>query len=391
MKIRYAQFPVGLTVSIFASAILLFLTGCNKSSPSSGGGGNVIKVGEYASLTGKEAAFGQSSHNGTALAVDDLNAAGGLLGKPIQLITEDDQSQAGQPSTDVRKLISDDGVVAILGEVASSRSLEAAPICQQNQIPMISPSSTNPKVTEVGDYIFRVCFIDPFQGTVMANFATKTLHLKTAAVLTDVTSDYSEGLAKYFKQSFIANGGKIVAEQNYSGGDKDFSAQLTAIKAANPDGIFIPGYYTEVGLIALQARQLGITVPLFGGDGWEGGPLIQIGGSALENTFFSTHFTPQDTNAVVQEFVKKYEAKYNNQVPDAMAALGYDSMMLLADAIKRAGTTDGPKVRDALAATKDFPGITGLITIDAQRNASKPAVIIEIKNGQYHFVQAIAP
>lgn len=395
---RYPPENIGNTAAIMnvghihflaALMVLSLLCGCNKSSPPSAASA-VIKVGEYASLTGKEAAFGQSSHDGTALAVDDLNAAGGVLGKQIQLTTEDDQSQAGQPSTDVRKLISDDGVVAILGEVASSRSLEAAPICQQNQIPMISPSSTNPKVTEAGDYIFRVCFIDPFQGTVMANFATRTLRLKTAAVLTDVTSDYSEGLAKFFKDSFTANGGKIVADQNYSGGDKDFSAQLTAIKAANPDGIFIPGYYTEVGLIVLQARQLGINTPLFGGDGWDGKPLLSIGGSALEGTYFSDHFSPKDTNAVVQDFVKKYQAKYN-ATPDAMAALGYDSMMLLADAIKRAGGTDGPKLRDALAATKDFPGVTGQITMDAERNASKPAVIIEIKNGQYQYVQTISP
>jgi branched-chain amino acid transport system substrate-binding protein len=372
-------------------AVLLLITGCNKPASTAGGGAsNVIKVGEYASLTGKEAGFGQSSHDGTAMAVDDLNAGGGILGKKVELITEDDQSQAGQPSIDVRKLITDDGVVAVLGEVASSRSLEAAPICQQYQIPMISPSSTNPKVTETGDYIFRVCFIDPFQGTVMANFATKTLKLKTAAVLTDVASDYSMGLAKFFKDGFAANGGKIVADEKYNGGDKDFSAQLTTIKAANPDGIFIPGYYTEVGLIAIQARQLGLSIPLFGGDGWEGAPLISIGGAALEGTYFSTHFTPQDTTPVVQDFVKKYEARYH-ATPDAMAALGYDSLMILADAMKRAGTAAGPGVRDALAATKDFPGITGHITIDKDRNASKPAVILEIKNGQYNYVETIAP
>jgi branched-chain amino acid transport system substrate-binding protein len=382
---RNAQFLAAL-------AVLFLITGCNKPASTAGGGGtaDVIKVGEYASLTGKEAGFGQSSHDGTAMAVDDLNAGGGILGKKVELITEDDQSQAGQPSIDVRKLITDDGVVAVLGEVASSRSLEAAPICQQYDIPMISPSSTNPKVTETGDYIFRVCFIDPFQGTVMANFGTKTLKLKTAAVLTDVTSDYSMGLAKFFKEGFAANGGKIVTEEKYNGGDKDFSAQLTAIKAANPDGIFIPGYYTEVGLIAIQARQLGLNIPLFGGDGWEGAPLISIGGAALEGTYFSTHFTPQDTTPVVQGFVKKYEARYH-ATPDAMAALGYDSLMILADAMKRAGTAAGPGVRDALAATKDFPGITGHITIDKDRNASKPAVILEIKNGQYNYVETIAP
>jgi branched-chain amino acid transport system substrate-binding protein len=322
--------------------------------------------------------------------VDDLNAAGGVLGKKIDLIYEDNQSQAGQSATVVRKLISSDGVVAVLGEVASSRSLEAAPICQQSGIPMISPASTNPKVTQVGDDIFRVCFIDPFQGTVMANFVRKTLKLNSVAVLSDVKSDYSLGLAKFFKQGFTAADGKIIAEENYSGGDKDFSAQLTAIKAANPDGIFVPGYYTEVGLIVLQAKQLGINCPIFGGDGWESSSLVPIGGAALEGDYFSTHYSPQDTSPAVQNFVKEFAAKYG-EIPDAMAALGYDSAMLLADAIKRAGATDGAKVRDALAATKNFPGVTGNITMDANRDASKPAVILEIKNGQFQYVKTIAP
>jgi branched-chain amino acid transport system substrate-binding protein len=385
MKIRLGHFFLA------AASATFFLTGCNKPASSSGaGGGDTIKVGEFASMTGSEATFGQSSHNGTQLAIDELNASGGLLGKKIQLLTEDDQSQAGQSATVVRKLISSDGVVAILGEVASSRSLEAAPICQQNKIPMISPSSTNPKVTEVGDFIFRVCFIDPFQGTVMANFAQKTLKLQNVAVLTDVKSDYSVGLTKFFKEGFVKDGGKIAAEQNYSGGDKDFNAQLTSIKAANPDGIFVPGYYTEVGLIALQAKQLGLAIPIFGGDGWESSTLVSIGGAALEGDYFSTHFSPQDTTPAVQNFVKKYEAKFKD-APDAMAALGYDSAMMLADAIKKTGTTDGAKVRDALAAEKDFPGVTGNITMDANRNASKPAVILEIKNGAFQYIQTVAP
>jgi branched-chain amino acid transport system substrate-binding protein len=376
-------------LNFFWLAAVTVLAGCNK--PAGGtDGGDTIKVGEYASLTGSEATFGQSSHKGTALAVDDLNAAGGVLGKKIQLLTEDDQSQAGQPATVVRKLISSDDVVAVLGEVASSKSLEAAPICQQSRIPMISPASTNPKVTEAGDYIFRVCFIDPFQGTVMANFARKTLKLQNAAVLTDVKSDYSLGLAKFFKAGFTADGGKIVAEQNYSAGDKDFNAQLTAIKAANPDGIFLPGYYTEVGLIALQARQLGITCPIFGGDGWESSSLVPIGGKALEGCYFSTHYSPESTAPAVQNFVKEYQAKHN-ETPDAMAALGYDSAMILADAMKRAGSTAPAKVRDALAATKDFHGVTGDITMDADRNASKPAVILEIKDGKFKYVETVAP
>jgi branched-chain amino acid transport system substrate-binding protein len=224
----------------------------------------------------------------------------------------------------------------------------------------------------------------------MANFALHTLHLKNVAVLTDVKSDYSLGLAKFFKEGFIAGGGAISTEQNYSGGDKDFNAQLTSIKAANPDGIFVPGYYTEVGLIALQAKQLGITVPIFGGDGWESSALVSIGGAALEGDYYSTHFSPEDTAPAVQEFVKKFKAKYN-ETPDAMAALGYDSAMILAAAIKTAGTTDGPKVRDALAATKDFQGVTGKTTIDANRNASKPAVILTIKNGQFKYVETVAP
>jgi branched-chain amino acid transport system substrate-binding protein len=378
-----------LAVAVVAAS--LFLTGCNKPSTAPGAGGDTIKVGEFASMTGSEATFGQSSHKGTALAIEELNAAGGVLGKKFELITEDDQSQAGQPATVVRKLISRDGVVAILGEVASSRSLEAAPICQQNHIPMISPSSTNPKVTEVGDYIFRVCFLDSFQGgKVLTEFANNTLKAKSVAVLRDVKSDYSLGLAKFFEDGFTANGGKIVVEQNYNGGDKDFNAQLTAIKAANPEAVFVPGYYTEVGLIALQAKQLGLNVPLFGGDGWESSVLVSIGGSALEGDYFSTHLAPDEDTPRVKNFVEKFRAKYG-ETPDSMAALGYDSAMVLADAIKRAGTTDGPKVRDALAATKDFQGVTGKTTIDANRNASKSAVILTITNGQFKYVETVAP
>ena len=296
------------------------------------------------------------------------------LGEKFQLLTEDTQSKAGEPATVVNKLISRDGVVAILGEVASSRSLEAAPICQQSKIPMISPSSTNPKVTEVGDYIFRVCFIDPFQGTVMANFATKTLKAKKVAVFTDAKSDYSKGLAKFFKEKFVANGGKIAAELNYNGGDKDFKAQLTAIKAANPDAIFVPGYYTEVALICVQAKQLGLTVPLFGGDGWESDKLVQIGGEAVEGNYFSTHYSAgRGQLHASKQFRRRTIASAGRaRRPTRWPRCGYDSAMVLADAIKRAGTTDGPKVRDALAATKDFPGVTGKITIERTATPPRP-------------------
>ena len=349
-----------------------------------------IPVGEFASLTGGSASFGQSSHKGTALAIDEINAGGGVLGRKLKLITEDDQSVAGQPATIVRKLIAQDKVVAVLGEVASSKSLEAAPICQQNKIPMISPASTNPKVTEVGDYIFRVCFIDPFQGTVMAKFA-QGKGWKKVAVLTDVKQDYSVGLAEFFTKGFTAAGGEIVKEQKYSTGDKDFKAQLTSIKAAKPEAIFVPGYYAEVALIGKQARLLGIKVPLLGGDGWVGDSLLKVAGSSLDGSFFSCHFSADDKSEAVQAFVKKFKAKYGGETPDDMAALGYDSAMILADAMKRAGATDGAKLRDAIAATKDHKGITGNITLDDKRNASKSAVILTIGGGGFKFEQAVAP
>jgi branched-chain amino acid transport system substrate-binding protein len=361
------------------------LAGCAKKTSDS------IKIGEFASLTGKEAAFGQSSHKGTVLAVEELNAEGGLLGKKVELLTEDNQSKQGESATIVKKLISHEKVIALLGEVASGRSLEAAPICQAAKIPQISPSSTNPAVTETGDYIFRVCFIDPFQGTAMAKFAKDSLHLKKVALLTSVSSPYSVGLAKYFKETFAAIGGEVAIEQKYSEGDKDFKAQLTAIKAAGVDGIFVPGYYTEAALISKQARELELNFPIFGGDGWEAPQLIEIGGKAMEGTYYSTHYSPENSSPAVQAFVKKFRARFDGETPDAMAALGYDSAMVLADAIKRAGTTDGPKLRDALAATKDYEGVTGQTTIDAHRNATKAAVVITVKDGRFKFVESIAP
>jgi branched-chain amino acid transport system substrate-binding protein len=372
-------------------AVSLLLSGCNQPPGGSAAGGDTIKVGEFASLTGKEATFGVSSHEGTLLAVEQINAAGGVLGKKIDLRTEDDLSKAGEPATVVNKLISRDGVVAMLGEVASSRSLEAAPICQQNHIPMISPSSTNPKVTETGDYIFRVCFIDPFQGTVMANFATKTLKAKKVAVFTDVKSDYSKGLAKYFKEGFVANGGEIAAELDFNGGDKDFKAQLTAIKSTGPDAVFVPGYYTDAALICIQAKELGLNVPLFGGDGWESDELVKIGQDAVEGDYFSTHYAPDMATEKSKNFVADYQKRFSGKTPDAMAALGYDSAMILADAMKRAGSTDGQKVRDALAATRNFDGVTGKTTINEKRDATKSAVILQVKNGTFHYLETVNP
>ena len=378
LKGTFTLAAVALTLGTF--------TGCDK-----GGGGNEIIVGEFASLTGKEATFGGSSHEGTLLAIEELNAAGGVLGKKFKLITEDNQSKAGESATVVNKLISKDGAVAILGEVASSRSLEAAPICQSNGVPMISPSSTNPKVTETGSFIFRVCFIDPFQGTVMANFATKTLKAKKVAVFTDVKSDYSKGLAKYFKEGFTKAGGQIVSELDFNGGDKDFKGQLTTIKGTNPDGVFVPGYYTDAALICIQAKEIGLNVPLFGGDGWESDTLTKLGKEAVEGNYFSTHYAPDVATDVSKKFVADYQKRFKGKLPDAMAALGYDSAMLLADAMKRAGTTDGTKVRDALAATKDFTAVAGNITINEKRDAVKAAVILKIDGGKFKFVETVNP
>ena len=379
------KLPARFLLALAAATLLFLASSCTKPAT------DTIKVGEYASLTGKEASFGQQSHKGLVLAIEELNAAGGVLGKKLELITEDNQTRSGESATAVKKLISRDKVIALIGEVASGRSNEAAPIAQAAKIPMIAPAATNPSVTQTGDYIFRVCFIDPFQGTVMAKFAKDDLKAQKVAILASVSNAYSVGLAKFFKETFVANGGTVVVEKSFSEGDKDFRAQLTAVKAAGVDAIFVPSYYTEAALIARQARDLGLTVPLFGGDGWVADELLQIGGEALNGCYYSTHFSPENQDPAVQIFVKKFRTKWAGLNPDAFAALGYDAAFVLVDAIKRAGTTDGPKLRDALAATKNFAGVTGVTNIDANRDASKPAAIIAIKGGKLEFLKTVAP
>jgi branched-chain amino acid transport system substrate-binding protein len=389
MKVTLTRHTAAAAVGMF----LIALTGCQPGGKDSGQGASSgeFVVGEFASLTGKEATFGASSHAGTQLAIDELNAAGGVLGRKFRLLTEDNQSKAGESATVVNKLIAKDGAIAILGEVASSRSLEAAPICQQARVPMISPSSTNPKVTETGDFIFRVCFIDPFQGTVMANFALSGLKAKKVAIFTDVKSDYSKGLAKFFKEGFVKGGGEIVSELDFNGGDKDFKAQLTTIKSSSPDAVFVPCYYTDAALICIQARQLGLNVPLIGGDGWESDQLVKIGGEAVEGNYFSTHYSPDAGSDKGRQFVEAFQKANQGGLPDAMAALGYDSAMILADAIKRAGGTDPQKLRDALATTRDFQAVTGKITINEKRDATKSAVILQVKSGRFKYLQTINP
>ena len=368
---------------LVALTVLPAITSCSKKVQTG------IPVGQFGSLTGAQATFGESSDKGVQLALEEINGSGGVLGQQIRLITRDNQSKPGETSTTVRELITRDKVVALIGEVASGRSLEAAPIAQRSGIPMISPSSTSEKVTEAGDHIFRVCFIDPFQGKVCAKFA-RGLGVTKAAILTDVSKDYSLGLTKSFRTEFAKGGGVITGEQSYSGGDKDFSAQLTAIKAGNPQVIFLPAYYTEAPLIIRQARQLGITVPFIGGDGWDSPELVAVGGDSVEGCYFSNHFSNQSTDPKVTSFVTAYRKKYGSD-PDAISALGYDTLRILADAMKRAGTTDTTKVNAAITTTKDFLGVTGKITLDEHRNPNKPAVILQVKNGKFVYVETIAP
>ncbi len=390
-----------LRVAAVAALALTALAGCAKQS-------NEIPVGVYGSLTGTTATFGISTKQGIELFVDNVNQAGGVAGTKIHLTVEDDQSKPEEAATAVQKLIDQDGVIAVLGEVASSRSMAAAPICQKAGVPMITPSSTNPKVTELGDYISRVCYIDPFQGMVIAKFARQTLGLSKGAVLRDNKNDYSVGLANYFTESFHAMGGTVVADEAYSEGDQDFKAQLTVIKAKRPEFIMVPGYYTEVALIARQARELGITVPLLGGDGWISDRLLDIAQDALNGSYFVSHYWEKDPNPAIQKFVTDYRARYN-ATPDALAALAYDAAGVLVNALEALNRSEpalfkallGPrndkqaearaKLRDLISATKDYPGVTGRITLDQKRNAVKTATFLGIKNRQYEFVAVVEP
>ncbi len=349
-----------------------------------------IRLGEVGSLTGSEATFGTSAHRGILLAVRKANDEGGVRGLPVRVITYDNGGKPTEAAAATTKLVVQDRVHVILGEIASSRSLAMAPIAQANRVPMVSPASTNPGVTRGKDYVFRVCFIDPFQGTVMARFAREELGVERVAVLRDVRNDYSVGLADFFVQAFTAAGGTIVADRSYGSGDVDFKAQLTAIRGHRPEAIFVPGYYTDVGLVARQARELGIRVPLLGGDGWDSAKLLEIGGEALAGSFYSNHYSPEDPSPRVRRFVEKYREAYG-EAPDAMAALGYDAARIALLAIGRARSLRGPDVRDALAASETYRGVTGDITLDRERNAVKPAVVLEIRDGRAVYRSTVAP
>lgn len=348
-----------------------------------------LKVGVVSPITGATATFGQENANGIKLAYEKIKKGKGVK---FDLIIEDDKSEAIESTNATRKLLSVDKVSVMIGAPTSSLALASAPIVQEAKIPFITPTATNVKVTQVGDYITRACFTDDFQGVVMAKFAVNTLKKKKGLILVENTSDYSKGLAKSFGEEFKRLGGTLAStdELTYAAKDTDFQSLLRKVRRANPDFIFVPGYYVEVGLLLKQARALGVNVPFLGGDGWDSPKLFEIAGEAVKGSYISNHFAPDDKSPVVQAFVKDYEKAYGVK-PGSFAALGYDSLGIVADAIKRAKSTKPSDIRDALVATKNYQGITGSITFDKDRNPTKSAVVLEATPSGYVFHSRVNP
>ncbi|MCC7535539.1 MAG: ABC transporter substrate-binding protein [Deltaproteobacteria bacterium] len=383
-------------VSLVAS--LAFTFGCkngggSQNGPGGSGGGNQtgeIVIGHYASMTGDTAHFGQDTDKAVRLAVEEVNAQGGIKGRRVKLVTLDTRGDATEAANAVTRLIDVEHVSAIIGEVASTLSLAGGRVAQRRGIPMVSPSSTNPAVTAIGNNVFRVCFIDPFQGTVMAKFARENLRLTKVAIIKDVRSDYSIGLAENFRRAFTQRGGQVVAEQSYSAGDTDFSAQLTAIRDSGAEAIFVPGYYGEVGAIAVTKQRLGINVPLLGGDGWDAPDLFRIGGAALEGSFYSNHFAPDAASDRARRFISAFQRRFGSE-PTGLGALGYDAAMVLFEAMRRAQSVTPATIREGLTATRNFEGVTGRITINAQRDADKSAVVLRIRGGRAVYETTVQP
>jgi len=367
------------------------------SGGTSGSGGDVIKIGANLELSGNVASYGQSVLEGINLAVEEINASGGINGKKIEIVDMDNKSDSSEAVNVATRLISQDKVIAIIGSATTGNTASQIKIANENKVIVLTPSGTSPTLTvnkdgSVNEYIFRTSYIDPFQGTVAANFALKELGVKTAAVYIDSASDYSKGLAEAFIKDFEAGGGKIVAQESYMQNDTDFRSTLTRIQSANPEFVFIPGYYGDVGLIIDQAREIGIDVPLMGADGWDSPKLVELAGAdALNNTYITNHYSSGDPDKTIQDFVKKFQDKYNGKSPDAFNALGYDSVYLLADAIKRAGSLDSKKIKDALASTKDLQLVTGKVTINETHDPIKSATILEYKDGEQVFRAKVDP
>ncbi len=378
-------------LSIVLLGAVLLVSGCGSTFGSS----NEIKIGGNLEMTGNTASWGESMAKGIKLAFKEANASGGVLGKQISFIIADNRSEPSESANAMTKLITQDKVVLVLGAGGSTNTIAAAPIAAENKIPFITPFATNPKVTadgeKVNDFAFRVCFIDPFQGTVMAGFASNTLNAKTAAIYIDNSADYSKGLAQYFEENFVKNGGKIVAKEAYLQKDQDYKAILTKIKSTNPDVLFVPGYYEDVAKIIKQARELGIMIPIIGGDAWDSPKLVEMAGAqALNNTFFSSHYAPDNSTPQIDKFVAAYQQEYN-QVPDAPAVLGYDAACMAIAAIKQANSADPVKIKDALIQTKDLHLVTGTVTLDKYHNPVKSAVVIELKDGKQVYKTTINP
>lgn len=380
-----------LTLAVSVVLMTTALTGCGGAKQEA----KDIKIGGDFELTGGVANYGKQTVNGIQLAFKQANAAGGVLGKQLTLVLADNKSEPAEATNAITKLITQDKVVAVLGPVASSNVLAAVQVSQDNKIPVLTPTGTNEKITvdngKVRPFAFRSCFIDAFQGTVMANFASSSIKAKNAVIYIDNSSDYSKGLAQSFEATFVKNGGTIIAKEAFLQKDQDFKATLTKIKALNPEIIFLPAYYEEVGKIVKQARELGITAPILGTDGWDDPKVVEIAGAAaLNNTYFSNHYSAQDKDPNVAKFIEAYKKEYN-QEPNALAALGYDAGLLLIDAIKRANSAEPVKIREALEQTKNMQVSTGIITMDANHNPVKSAVVIEMKDGKQTFKEKMNP
>jgi branched-chain amino acid transport system substrate-binding protein len=385
-------------LSVLISSVLLasVFVGCSEATLNKTGGIDNIKVGLNYELSGNVATYGQSISSGIELAFEELNKNGGVLGKQIEPVKVDNKSDNTEAANVATRLVTRDKVVALLGPATSGNTKAASPAATQNKIPLISASATADDVTidsngKVREFIFKTCFSDSFQGVMMSNFAYNDLALKNAAVLVDTTSDYSKGLAKSFKETYVKLGGSVVTEEAYQAKDTDFKAVLTKIKGLNPEVLFIPGYYEEVGLIIRQARDLGLNVPVLGGDGYESPKLSEIAGSdALNKVYYTSHYSSKDTAPEVVKFREDFNKKYGKD-PDAFSALGYDMAYYFADALKRAGEVDSSKLKDSLADTKDFKGVTGSFSIDESHNPVKSVTVIEMKNGEPTFLKKLNP
>ncbi|WP_397536622.1 ABC transporter substrate-binding protein [Rummeliibacillus pycnus] len=392
---RYAS------VFLASSLVVGVLAGCgskdNSSSSSSGSSSKEIKVGLNLELSGAVASYGSGVSKGAKLAINEINKAGGIDGKKIVPVEIDNKSENSEATAAAIKLATQEKVVAQIGSATSGDTLAAVQIANQKKMPIIGPSATSETVTvnekgQLNEYAFRTCFIDPFQGKIAANFALNNLKAKNVAIFADSASDYAKGLAKSFKETIEQNGGKVVAEESYVAKDTDFKSTLTRLKSKKPDFIYVPGYYEEVGLIIKQARAAGIDVPLMGGDGWDSPKMVELAGKdSLNNTYFTNHYSAEDPDERIQKFVKAFKEANGDQAPDAFNALGYDTVYWLKDAIERAGSTDGEKVKDALASTKDLSLVTGNFSVDDKHNPVKTATVLEFKDGKQVFNSKVNP